>query len=283
MNTRLLPRSISSPVVFLAVAAALFLVLVALRQVTPAPPLAHAQTTDLGCLSGYAWSDNIGWIDFTCSNVPVRSSGTIEGYAWANPSDDVALTNNIGWISFNPADTATCGAAARITGTALSGWAKAISADGNGWDGCISLSGSSPSYGVTLSGGTGTSGGLTGYAWGSDVVGWIDFAHTTGNSGITFTTTYIPGPSGPTPLLQGPTQVRKGTTATLTYTVTSPSVEGCTIVGINGYNSGVLYPTDGVPGSVTTTAINANTRFTLTCGTAVASITVGIIPIFQEI
>lgn len=257
------------------------LIVSTLKQGTPASPLAHAQSTDLGCLAGYAWSDNIGWIDFTCSNVPVRSDGKIEGYAWANPSDDVAGSNNIGWISFNSADTAPCGSAARISGTALSGWAKALSADGNGWDGCISLSGSSPAYGVTVPGGTDSSGGLAGYAWGSDVVGWIDFTPTAYN-GVAFTRTVPVAPALSVTLTANPQRVAKGKTTTLTYLVASPPPEGCTLSG-NGYSGPVIYPISGVEGTVESNAIDSNTKFTLTCGSASASATVGNLPVYIEI
>ncbi|MDD5031678.1 MAG: hypothetical protein PHR36_01380, partial [Patescibacteria group bacterium] len=53
-------------------------------------------------VTGYAWSENIGWISFSCSNdnscltvdygVAVDpATGNISGYAWSE---------NIGWISF---------------------------------------------------------------------------------------------------------------------------------------------------------------------------------------
>ncbi len=263
MNNRLLPTYAAPFVSFLSLAAALLLILVVLKQFAPAAPLAHAQVTTLGQLSGSAWSDTIGWINFDSTVVTIQSNNTITGYAWSE---------NIGWVSFNAADTASCGAtAAQISGTTLSGWAKAPAADNNGWDGCISLSG------VTLPGGTSASGNFSGNAWGSDVVGWVSF------SGVAFVAAVIPPPSGPTPLLSGPTRVRKGTTATLTYTVTTPPVGGCIITGTNGYNSGVINPTDGVPGTVTTTAITVNTGFTITCSSTSASTNVGIIPVFDEI
>jgi len=41
-----------------------------------------------------------------------------------------------------------------------------------GWDGWISLKGTSPNYGVV---GTST-GAFVGFAWGSDVIGWVDFS-----------------------------------------------------------------------------------------------------------
>jgi hypothetical protein len=50
----------------------------------------------------------------------------------------------------------------------FSGWLRALSTNG-GWDGFLSLSG--PGYGVVANNGT-----LSGFAWGSDVVGWVDFS-----------------------------------------------------------------------------------------------------------
>ncbi len=64
-----------------------------------------------GTLSGWAWSDVVGWISFNCSNtvtcgtsdykVTVSSSTSeFAGWAWS----DV-----VGWISFNCSNTVTCG------------------------------------------------------------------------------------------------------------------------------------------------------------------------------
>jgi hypothetical protein len=57
-------------------------------------------------LSGYAWSDNIGWVSFNCTDfgtcgavdygVNVDNSGYLSGNAWSS---------NIGWISFDPTYT----------------------------------------------------------------------------------------------------------------------------------------------------------------------------------
>src|SRR5690606_12033986 len=54
-----------------------------------------------GTLSGYAWSDNIGWISMNGSGygISVSGSGTLSGYAWSD---------NIGWISANSADLSGC-------------------------------------------------------------------------------------------------------------------------------------------------------------------------------
>jgi hypothetical protein len=127
-------------------------------------------------MSGYAWSSNIGWISFNCTDtntcgivdygVDIASDGTLTGYAWSS---------NIGWIKFGglsgfPTGQGTQAINAKINGSNLQGWARAIAQDGNGWDGWIALSGAGPSYGVNLSGTN-----FTGYAWGSSVVGWISF------------------------------------------------------------------------------------------------------------
>lgn len=80
----------------------------------------------------------------------------------------------------------------------------------------------------------------------------------------------------------GPTRVRKGTTATLTYTVSNPPAS-CTITGNNGYST-TTSPSNGVQSPpVTTNAITSNTTFTLTCGSVTSTATVGITPEFQEI
>lgn len=129
-------------------------------------------------ITGYAWSDNVGWISFNCSNtgtcgtsnygISIAADGTISGYAWSD---------NIGWVSANAADVAGCPSAPctpviSITTGAMTGWFRAL-ANGGGWDGWISLSGAG--YGPTLS----TSGAFSGYAWGSTVVGWTSFAYAT--------------------------------------------------------------------------------------------------------
>src|SRR5665647_1957867 len=108
MSNRFSPHIVRTLVAFVIVAALASSALLVLKDVSTAPPFARAQSSSLGCLSGDAWSDNVGWIDFQCPNVVVQNDGTITGGAWANPSDDTAGSNNIGWISFNAADTASC-------------------------------------------------------------------------------------------------------------------------------------------------------------------------------
>lgn len=156
---------------------------------------------------GYAWSDNIGWISFNCTDNSCAStnygvnldfaSGNLSGYAWSD---------TVGWISFDSADLAGCPVnTARgdclpyyDSGTnELHGWARATSAckddlwnganctgsgAGNkagGWGGWISLNCAegeaggicaSSDYKVSLNGTD-----FSGFAYGGMVVGWISF------------------------------------------------------------------------------------------------------------
>lgn len=157
-------------------------------------------------VTGYAWSENIGWISFNNTNTSGGISygvnitenasgvGVFSGYAWSE---------NIGWISFNRVDTVAPpnndvglvhGALAFIDGgNKMQGWARAIVAcdnnnDGDcidaglgegvgagmnsgGWDGWMRFNNGS-TYGLTLVPQLGTS-YFTGWAWGSDVLGWL--------------------------------------------------------------------------------------------------------------
>jgi hypothetical protein len=231
---------------------------------------ASAQSSILGTLSGWAWSDNLGWISFSGSNygVVVQADGTLAGYAWTNPQDEISGSNNIGWISFNAVDTASCGQVATLSGTSITGWAKVISADSNGWNGCVSLNGTSPSYGMSLPGGASVTGTAEGYLWSDDTIG------------VTYTTSYIPPSIAP---LIFPAHVRSGTTATIKYTVTNPPAT-CTIVGTTATTtvySTTVSPIDGVQGSISP-IIFANTLFTMACAGISVQGTVGVIPLYQE-
>ena len=142
------------------------------------PHSALSQQNDDTVITGYAWSDTIGWVDLNCANtnscgvhnfgLAVAQNGDISGYAWSD---------NIGWISANDSDLNGCPSGAckaRLSGGNLQGWLKVLAggtSQSGGWDGWISLKGSSPSYGPTLS-----NGNFSGYAWGDTNVGWVDFS-----------------------------------------------------------------------------------------------------------
>ena len=130
-------------------------------------------TTYYTGFSGYAWSDNIGWVDM--GNVVIDPlNGNISGYAWSD---------NIGWVSFNNSDVSSCpispNCSPKLTSTGISGFAKALSGGSTGsggWDGYIELDISPDENLVRRT----SSRDFAGYAWGSDVVGWLDVG------GVTF-------------------------------------------------------------------------------------------------
>jgi hypothetical protein len=126
-------------------------------------------------ISGYAWSDTIGWISFNGGSygLSVDESGTISGYAWSD---------NIGWISANAADLVGCPSGtctANMDGDGvMTGWLRALSggtSQSGGWDGFISLSGTG--YGPVRQ----VDGSFAGYAWGDTVVGWVNFSYASTN------------------------------------------------------------------------------------------------------
>ncbi len=174
---------------------------------------ANAQSA-AGNVSGYAWSSNVGWISFNCSNTNTcdtalygvnisTANGTITGYAWSS---------NIGWISFNETTgcpSGTCGAyvenvPASMTGyKAVKGWAKAVTGGGTnsgGWDGWIKLDHNQANP-VTYSF---ENKEFRGYAWGGPVtVGWISF--NSSNTGTTPAYSVVgPGMSSSTLSTLGP-------------------------------------------------------------------------------
>ncbi len=198
---------------------------------------------------GWAWSDNIGWISMNCvtdstcgtSNYGVNinpATGAMTGYAWSD---------NIGWISFN-------GTLDLVTG-AITGWAQACAGTVNGdctgafrtdgWDGQISLAGLSI---------TGTTFG--GFAWGSDVVGWVDF------SGVSSTVNLL-GPIVNVTAAPS-TSVTTGTPVTLSWTSTAGATS-CAISGAATYN--------GLPanGSQNLGPITSSGTYTVTCTNGASS------------
>lgn len=155
-----------------------------------------------GNLSGWAWSENIGWISLSSNNqgaataygVDVAANGAMSGFAWSE---------NIGWISFNSTDvigcpTNPCAPTLNTSTGVVDGWARACAGtiNGNctggsrtdGWDGWIHLRRDSDADGIinTDIGVAASDYGVfvvgcnwDGWAWGSDVVGWIHFRKTT--------------------------------------------------------------------------------------------------------
>lgn len=107
-------------------------------------------------LVGEAWSSNYRWLKFGgLSDFPPGGSDKVNARFAGNSK------NLIGWARFCSAakNPATC------QGT------ESNSSNG-GWDGWVSLSGESPDYVIKLL----DNNTFSGYAWGGDVVGWIDFS-----------------------------------------------------------------------------------------------------------
>lgn len=179
-----------------------------------------AKTSD-HVLHGYVWSSNIGWISLNCADTDDNcansdykvtidyTTGELSGYGWSS---------NIGWVSFQetsgcPFTNSTYGNVCRPkvvlnSGTppfsSILGWARVVSAKSmtsGAWDGWVSLScfntdttTCSNNYGVKVPNDGTTAlvadGALSGYAWGSTVVGWLDFSSvsvTKGSSELTLT------------------------------------------------------------------------------------------------
>ena len=237
-----------------------------------APFVASANSTHN--MSGYAWSSNIGWISFNCTNDEGSScvkygvnknttTGYLTGYAWSP---------NIGWIQFGglsgwPTGSGTTADNAKITGSNLTGWAKALSGgDGSsGWDGWIALSGTG--YGVTLDSNSSAPSSCpsTECAWGSEVVGWIDFSGVVVEAAPTIDLT-ASAPTQNTAII--------GTAQTFTSTITN---SGNTTTGASFYNS--LQVATGAGGAGAVTPLIASTPSPMTArvaggtGTATAQYT----------
>ncbi len=112
-----------------------------------------------GLLTGEAWSNNYGWLSF---------DPTIVRSCWQNNPSTTA-SNNVARVTNLDITDPSYGNTRKVAG-----WAKFIAGDddpNDGWDGCVNFNGGEP-YGVTLDLATGD---LAGWAWGSDVVGWISF------------------------------------------------------------------------------------------------------------
>lgn len=156
----------------------------------------HAYSQSASPVTGWLWSDNIGWIELNCLTDPAGctgpagnwgvsvDSGAVTGWAWSD---------NIGWVKFGGlSGFPSSGDNATLSDGAFSGWARACAGTASGtcasmtsrtdgWDGWISLSGvtlSGDRYGVST-GGTCTNDSnkcnpsIIGGAWGSDLVGWL--------------------------------------------------------------------------------------------------------------
>jgi len=138
------------------------------------------ETSNISNSYHYAWSENVGWIDFTYpgGNVQVpRQDGELKGLAYI-------LSDN-SWISLNCLSTDSCsGVDYKVSSDEdgnLFGWAWS---ENYGWISFSCTTGGADSgnicatsnYGITVDTATGE---FDGYAW-SDNIGWISFNCETG-------------------------------------------------------------------------------------------------------
>lgn|GEM_PF-2868262 len=289
----------------LVVVAIFAVVLVGGNGGEPLAPV-HAQSPAVP-VTGYAWSDNIGWIDFNCENtsscgsnqwgVQYNQDQTLTGYAWSD---------NIGWIQFGGfpgfppgfGGVGTTAVNAEIQGAQLMGWVRAVGgvapgendgftyniclpgnpcpatysptlgAGSDGWDGWVALSGNG--WGVTYDSSTGS---LDGFAWGDDVIGWVDFV----NVVITPDTAIVNITANP--LVVAPDNNGDYYTD-LTYSApSSSSFTSCTATTIDNqgnpvtipiWNGGVTTPVPGGAG-ITVSGVTVPTdptRYEIACETA---------------
>lgn len=171
-------------------------------------------------ISGYAWSENVGWVKFNGTNYGVSvesTNGNLSGYAWSE---------HFGWLSFNSSDTTGCPTnpcqpTVNLGNGALSGWAKWL-ATGE-W---LHLSGSG--YGVTYNSATKA---FSGYSWGDTFTGWLRW-NGTGYGVVTDT------------LLSNEASISVGITPdTASWTVNPGSLQrtGDTSITVTPGGSGTIY------------------------------------------
>jgi len=199
----------------------------------------NGQTSISACtntsLSGYAWTENVGWIsmskgtDYSVKIDP--STGIFSGYAWSE---------NIGWVNFAPASgfpffPQSAPEMDLATGN-IAGWASIlVNQNDTTTKGWISMSNPIRGYGVKVDLVTGK---LSGFAWSEDY-GWIDFSRVTWSciAGVVEPTTLIYNDG----ILVYTSAQRKGTTdgdASVTGTGTNVTVPDIIIYTLELTNQG---------------------------------------------
>ena len=189
-------------------------------------------------ISGYAWSSNVGWITFNTGSATVGS----DELANCPPTAGGASTRCAPYVAYG-----TSGGPA----VPIIGWARVCSVyidctdparglkeayERTKWDGWIALHDTDPTdsanFGVKLNT---TTGALSGYGWGSDVVGWVDF------SGVTVCLT------DPCPPPPPPPECPDGTPAPGGDTTNCFCPDGVTPMPPNGICDGDPTCPDGTP------------------------------------
>ena len=159
-------------------------------------------------VSGYAWSENIGWISFNSQNCDINGDRKSDGTPAGCPPAETAISNygvkidydglfsgyawseNIGWINVAPESPYPASpnylAQVDLATGYVSGWVRSCSVFQNGcngalapteerggWDGWIKLAGGSWGVKIDRKGGS-----FSGWAWSDSNVGigWINFS-----------------------------------------------------------------------------------------------------------
>jgi len=215
----------------------------------------------------------LGWISFSGPNYgvtvpPITCTGSacnVIGYAWSS---------NLGWIDFQPLGnppTTLPSIGVRRNGNNLEGWARIVSyfdpATGNdnintgGWSGWIKLSGtisSGGSYGVAIIPGTPPTEIIQGPAWSEDL-GWIDFNGTVNGSS--------PPPPPTCSLYASPNTGSSPLSGNLTWTTQNNPI---TCVASGGW-SGNQNPSGSIPPGVSYGPIIQTTTYSLNCTNSAGS------------
>ena len=145
-------------------------------------------------VSGWAWSENVGWVSFSCKNCDTDGNGYIDSGACGgdntstfmyNYGVDINYSNGalsgyawspvVGWISFNSADTAgcpsgTCAPTLTISNKQISGYGRVLAYTGTDWGGWLRLR--DTNYGVYIDAPTGE---FRNWAWAPEQIGWLSF------------------------------------------------------------------------------------------------------------
>lgn len=144
----------------------------------------HSVTiNDDGTLTGWAWSPNVGWIKFGgIMSFPANGAARIEAKV-PSPTTSGTLTGwarvcsgtqygdcRINSMRTIPVRNGYCGG----DGTYASPNCYTMPSRGDGWNGFIELSGANHTINYTYNPSTGT-GTFSGYAWGGNTVGWVNF------------------------------------------------------------------------------------------------------------
>ena len=235
-------------------------------------------------LTGFMWSDNVGWISVSSENdhdpstagvqkstisysVKKESNGDLCGYAWAADKDSAGNTVGIGWIKFGDLSNFPTETNNPVTGslTAVNNSCSGTSRT-DGWDGWISLKGAN--YVTTLSSTASafcTSNDCPSppndFAWGSDVVGWINTNGVSVTDALSVSCTVAPDKISKNESATW-TAVPSGGTSPYTYSWSGHAE----ILGKTGVTEEVIYPNDGTyNATVTVTDSAGNSETSAQC------------------